>query len=225
MTVKTEILGYTIAEVDDSIVDIVNVEHLYPTILSEQQYKGWKFFTSNGEYLSVKAGTAQENDLQVLSSMEEEAIKTKYYLTDEDKASGVAFAKVILQRMLDDVYDKRLMNSNAMVSTLEYTSWSQQKTEAFGYPDSPTPMLNVLASNRGITIEEMVQKVKDAVDSYNSAITSLLASKQTVEQEISACTTLEDVAILMHTRYNYQINGKLAERISYNAEESSTFNL
>ena len=201
-------LDYVIGYLDDSVKDIVEVAHLNPTVIPSQDIAdAWKFAGNWTGYLSVKANTAANEQLNnIVSSSEPDAIKVRYYLTDNDKTNAAEFMRIAMRKILDDVYDKRMQLLNLHASALEEASWDDQRTEAFAYVQdntTPVPTLTVLAAARGITVQEMSTKVVNAVNNYNASIANLLASKQTVESEIKACLTIQDCNLLLHNRYGY----------------------
>jgi hypothetical protein len=201
-------LDYVIGYLDDSVKDIVEVAHLNPTVIPNQDIAdAWKFAGNWTGYLSVKANTAANEQLNnIISSSEPDAIKVRYYLTDNDKTNAAEFMRIAMRKILDDIYDKRMQLLNLHASALEEASWDDQRTEAFAYVQdntTPVPTLTVLAAARGITVQEMSTKVVNAVNNYNASIANLLASKQTVESEIKACLTIQDCNLLLHNRYGY----------------------
>jgi len=218
---------YVIGMLDDSVKDIAKYEHLNATVLPENVAMGWKFAGNYSGYLSVRANTAANEQLNyIVSSAEEESVKVKYYLTDEDKSNGAAFMKALLRKILDDVYDKRFAQINLPVSKLEEISWTQQRSEAEAYtadPSAPTPLLTALAQSRNITLTEMVTKVITAINVYNQEVATLLARKQMVETEIKSCAGIEDLNILIHNRFGYNMPAKQQQDLGITT--SSTYDL
>lgn len=218
---------YVVGFLDDSIKDIAKYEHLKATILPEEVAMGWKFAGNYSGYLSVRAGTAANEQLNnILSSDEPEGTKAKYYLNDTDKANGAAFMKALLRKMLDDVYDKRFQQINLPVSKLEEISWAQQRSEAEAYladNSAATPLLSSLAQSRGITISEMVSRVNTAIAAYNQEVANLLARKQMIETEIKSCVGIEDLNILIHNRFGYNMPAKQQQDLGITT--SSTYDL
>ena len=199
------VLNYAVGHVPNTHVDIAEYNFLKPTVLDEGTAMGWKFFALARDYISVRPATLQNEQLSVAESMEPTGEKVKYYLTDEDKANGAAFMKALMRQMLDDVYDKRFTQLNLAASSLEQGTWAQQKAEAEAYQadnTAPTPMLSALATARGIALSEMVAKVVQAVNKYNTDVATLLANKQAIEKEIKQCVTIKDCNRLMHNRFD-----------------------
>jgi len=201
-------LDYVVGYLYDSVKDVVEITHLNATVIdSKSVADAWKFAGNWSGYLSVRANTSADEQLNnIVSSSEDEAIKVKYYLTDEDKANAVEFMKTAMRKILDDIYDKRMQHLNLHASSLESASWDEQRIEAHAYMENNTvsvPTLTVLAAARNITLDQMATKVVNAVNAYNSSIATLLASKQQVESEIKNCLTIADCNTLLHNRYGY----------------------
>jgi hypothetical protein len=109
---------------------------------------------------------------------------------------------------------------------LELSSWDQQKTEAQKYiagDKESQPLLSTLATARGITLEEMVNKVLVAVGNYSDKITDLLARKHEVEADIKACQSIADVTRLMHHRFELDMPQR--QRDDEKVDYASTFNV
>lgn len=215
-------MEYSIGYVPDSHVEIVEYRHLNAKVIPEDVAWAWMFMGAFRGYISIRTGTPQNERLQVLQSEEATGEKVRYDLTDSDIANTTTLMKELMRFKLDEIYDKRMVQLNMGVSELELSSWAQQKAEASAYtadPSSATPLLASLASARGITLEEMVAKVNSAVSAYNNSVATLLASKQLVETEIKACTTIADCCRLLHNRFEVQmsIHQMEAEGITYSS--------
>lgn len=198
-------LLYTVGFIPDTHSDIADFAHLKPKVITEDVALAWKFFGAYRNYISVKAGTAQNEQLQLLNSSEPTGEKAKYYLTEADQANTTAFMKELMLYMLDEVYDKRFIQANLPPSSLEGATWAQQKAEAQAYAADPTasvPMLTSLAEARGITVETMAGKVNAALANFNSTIATLLANKQARQQEIKACASIADCNRVLHRRFD-----------------------
>ena len=219
-------MEFSIGYVPDTHTDIIEFRHLNPKVISEGVAWAWMYIGAYRGLISVRTGTAQNERLQLLSSHEATGEKTKYELTAEDTANTVALMQAILRLKVDDIYDKRMLQLNMGVSTLELSSWDQQKTEAQKYlagDVTSQPLLSALADARGITLEEMVNKVTTATSNYSDTIADLLARKQEVETDIKACQSIADVTRLMHHRFELDMSQK--QRDDEKVDYSSTFNV
>ena len=138
-------------------------------------------------------------------------------MTDEDKANTTTLMKEVMRMMLDEIFDKRFLNLNTYTSNLEGSTWQQQKAEALA---DGGPLLQALADARGITLKQMVSKVLAAVEDYNSKVTTLLAQKQQIEQEVKNCQNIGDCNRLMHNRFELEMPSiqRQEEGITYSAK-------
>jgi len=220
------ILDYTVGYLPDTHTDIIKFDHLNATVLEDSVAYCWKFMDAWDGKISVRGTSPQSEQLEMLTSGEDESIKVKYTLTEEELQNTVKFYQALMRKMLDEVYDARFKSLNVEVSRLEQNTWPAQHEEAKAYAadnTAPTPTLSLLATARGITLEEMVAKVLAAIEAYDLKVAQLLASKQVVESEIKALTTMDDCYILFHNRFNYHAPYGICEK--HNITGAATLNL
>lgn len=215
-------MEYTVGYLPDTHVDIVDYRHLNARVIPENVAWAWMFFGAARPMVSVRSGTPQNRRLSVIRSDEPTGEKVKYELTADDVKDTTALMQEYMRLVLDEVYDKRLIQLNVGVSDLELNSWTQQKSEASAYVAGETnlPLLQALATARGITLSAMVDKVNAAVASYNTTITALLANKQAIETDIKACQNIQDCNRLMHMKFGVEmpVLQKTAESIPHSAQ-------
>ena len=220
-------IDYIVGWLDDSVKDLVPIKHLNPTIIEDENVAlAWKFAGNYSGYVSVRVNTLMNDQLDIVSSYEPSSVKKKYYLTDEDIQNGATFMKIVLRKMLDEVYDKRLEHLNLGVSTLELLSWNTQFVEAKNHLDSNdtnVPMLQSLAEQRNISITEMASKVIDAKIKFDDKISELLSKKQLIEKEIKECKDMKELNVLIHKRFGYNMPVKQQQEMGI--EESSKYDL
>lgn len=212
--------NFAVGFIPDTHTDIIEYRHLNAKVIDEAVAWAWMYFGQWRGYISVRTGTPQNAKLQILSSQEATGEKARYTLTEEDKANTTTLMKEIMRMMLDEIFDKRLIQLNVSVSNLEAATWEQQKAEALA---NGGPLLQALADARGITLEEMVAKVNAAVDSYNTKVAELLARKQLIEQEVKACQNIGDCNRLMHNRFELEM--PVAQRSEEAIEYSAKFDI
>lgn len=220
-------IEYIVGWLDDSVKDLVPIKHLNPTIIDDENIAlAWKFAGNFTGYVSVRNNTLLNDQLEILSSDEPSFVKKKYYLTEEDKNNAAAFMKIVLRKMLDEVYDKRLDHLNLGVSTLELLSWGTQYDEAKRHletNDDNLPMLKSLAEQRNITLTEMANKVVNAKTKLDNEISKLLSKKQLIEKEIKECKDVRELNVLIHYRFGY--NMPVKQQLEMGIEESSKYDL
>lgn len=214
-------MEYTVGYLPDTHVDIIDYRHLNARIIPENVAWAWMFFGAARTVISVRGGTPQNVRLSVVRSDEPTGEKVRYDLTEQDIADTTKLMQEYMRLVLDEVYDKRLVQLNAGVSTLESSTWPQQQAEAKLYAQGVTdlPLLSSLAQARGITLGEMVDKVNTAVANFNSMVSELLANKQAIETEVKACQSIQDCNRLMHMRFGIEmpVKQKDAEGVAHSA--------
>lgn len=219
-------MEYSFGYVPDTHVDIAEYRHLNPRIIDEDVAWAWLFIGRYNGHISVRTGTPQNQRLQILQSHEATGEKARYDLTDADKANTAALMREVFQFKLDEIFDKRMLQLKMNVSALEENSWPQQQLEAQQYLAGNTtsqPLLTALANARGISLEEMVNKVTASVTDYNSKVTDLLARKHTIEAELKTCTTIADCNRFMHNRFELEMSGQ--QREDEGIDYSAVFNV
>ena len=220
-------LDYVVGWLDDSVKDIVPIKHLNPTVIDDENVAlAWKFAGNYSGHISVRAKTLANDQLDIVSSTEADGTKVKYYLKDEDVQNGASFMKIVLRKMLDEVYDRRLGHLNMEVSRLESASWATQLSEAWSYKIDHTasvPLLSSLAEARSISKDEMSDKIIDAHKKYEADVAKLLSKKQLVEAEIKGCNTIKELNVVIHRRFGYNMPTK--QQTDMNWVESSVYDL
>lgn len=206
-------MDYRIGYLPDTHKEIVEYRHLNARVIDEDVAWAWMFFGASRTEISVRSGTPQNERLHVLNSEEATGEKVKYKLTDADIANTVKLMQETMRLILDEIFDKRLVQMNIGTSTLEQNSWLQQKTEAAAFANGETnlPMLQGLADARGITLDKMVAKVNAATDNHNAQITTMLAAKQQIEKQIKECASIYDCNRLLHNRFGVEMPVKQKE--------------
>lgn len=215
-------MDYRVGYLPDSHKEIVEYRHLNARVIDEEVAWAWMFFGAARTSISVRPATPQNERLQVVRSEEPTGEKVKYELTDADVANTTKLMQEAMYLILDEIFDKRLVQMNIGSSTLEQNSWLQQKSEAQAWLSGETnlPMLQALADARGITVSEMAEKVNAAVAAYNANIASMLASKQQIEVLIKSCVSIYDCNRLLHNRFGIEmpVLQRQAEGIDYSAK-------
>jgi hypothetical protein len=147
-------------------------------------------------------------------SSEEDAVKVRHTLTDEDKLKGVEFNKVVLLKIIADRFSERRKNLMVDVSDLEKDTWEEQKREAYGYQSDntfSTPIIDVLSQGRNIDKNTFVQKIIDKVTSYNTTLANLLLEQQLLEERVKNCVTIADCHRLRHEKFGIAMSKQQRE--------------
>jgi antitoxin component HigA of HigAB toxin-antitoxin module len=224
---------YVVGFIDDSLAEKIKIDHLHFTVLTEEVALCYKFATLQRNYLKVRYDdvSAKFDFNQLYESMELDPTndqKYRYYLTEQDELNTVSFIKSYMRLILDDVYDNKMKNNLLSVSNLEFNSWEQQRKEAEAYNldnSVEVPLIQSLANSRGITIQEMVEKILSAVQNYYNNLSILLAKKQQIESEIKNCNTILQCQILLFNRFDYTMVPSRKEEAGIDVNAQSTYDL
>lgn len=87
----------------------------------------------------------------------------------------------------------------ALISTYpdrEISTFDKQEAEARAYmadPTAPTPLLSALAKARGLSMDELVERVITKADAFAAASGYIIGQRQALEDQLDACKTLEEV--------------------------------
>lgn len=92
---------------------------------------------------------------------------------------------------------------NTAVNTYPQTevlTFDQQATEADKYlstgDEADAPLLAALAAGRGITLDELVQRVKAKTTAFTALSGSIIGQRQALEDQLDACETVEEVQLI-----------------------------
>ena len=210
-------LGYCVGFIPETHKDIIPYLHLDPTILEEATAKAWLLTQGWKGHVSIRPGTLEDEQMQLHESTEATGEKEKYTLTADDNTNTMAFMKAVMRKITDEVYDHRLQALNVNVSELEFKSWDKQKKDYIKYTannDANVPLLEALATARGIEKSAMAILIRDAINSYDDKVKTLLTSKQATEKLIKDCASLKECFVLLHNKFEYTMPVALATELS-----------
>lgn len=116
------------------------------------------------------------------------------YSSDEEQLEGITVLKRMEEGSNERTFKGKVKLLKEGFTDEEILSWDAQKSEALSYTNDNTvsvPLLETMSEIRGITVEEMVQKVLDRVNIYNVQYGTLLGSYQK-NKEILNSIDLQD---------------------------------
>ena len=226
-------MEYVIGYVPADLEHVIDITKLDATVIPEAVakslpylYIGWK------GTVKLKIGClADEFKLQrdIFSSLEQENEPDSvavYTINETETANTILLGAAILRKKLDYYYTEKYKSLSLQADPLESATWEQQKNEASAYTADNTasvPMLDALATARGITTAAMVTLVNNAVSSYNTSMTTLLANKQAIEKEIKEINTIGGFNRMLHVRFGTSMSE--AQMLVEEITESATINL
>lgn len=209
-------LNYNYGRIADEYNDMrVELNRLGAAIIPAEVARGFVFADIYKDYVSVRTNSHIMDEIpQLAESGETDEQKVKHFLTDEDKAAGVAFNKVVMRKLVADRFSERYKELMVDASILEKDTWEEQKREAFGWTadsDYQTPIIDVLSTGRGIDKATFVQKIINNVTEYNTKLANLLLEQQLLEERIKACQNIADCHRLKHEKFGVAMSKQQKE--------------
>lgn len=209
-------LNYQYGRIADEYNDMrVELNKLGAVVIPEEVAAGFVFADIYKDYISVRTNSHIMDEIpQLAESGETDEQKVKHYLTDEDRAAGVAFNKAVMKKVVADRFSERYKDLMVDASSLEKDTWEEQKREAFGWladNDYQTPIIDILSAGRGIDKATFVDKIINNVTTYNTKLGNLLLEQQLLEERIKACQTIADCHRLKHEKFGVAVSKQQRE--------------
>ena len=121
--------------------------------------------------------------------------RTKVELPQERYDAAIAFMKVAAKLIIEDEYDRKFLTLKAEESKLEQYLWDAQITEANNL-DGETPLLNSIATAKGIAVSEVADSVLAGNKTFNDKVKALYNSMLALKQEFKSCATIKELNVL-----------------------------
>lgn len=115
---------------------------------------------------------------------------------------------VVKQQALDElvhIFEERANAIAGRYPWFERDTWQDQEEEALAYqadPSAPTPTLTGIATQRGITVAELAQRVIANATAWRSVAPDLCGQRQAAADQINDATTAEQVRTILDTLRN-----------------------
>lgn len=144
-------ISHMVGYIDPQEESIADISNLNSVVLTEEQGKnGWKFAGNYRGYVSIRVGSTLHDD-QLVASMEPAGTKHNYIMTDEDKALGVSFQKLVLKDMAKLRFQRKFaaLDSGATDYTSQVASLNNIKNTVDSAIDSANSIadLNLVQHN------------------------------------------------------------------------------
>ena len=212
-------MNYFSGRIDELYIDNrIEINKINATVVDKDVGLGWLFADAYSGRVSIKGETRAAKQMESVVGKLERGEKVKYELTGEDKKNGALFNKVLLNKIVEDRFTEKFRELRLNASELEKASWGAQEAEARATRRARgqripgmTPVLDILADVRGISVGDMAEKVLSNVESHNIKVATLLAEEQKIKEEIKKCQTLADYHWLRHLKFAVSLSGTQAE--------------
>jgi adenylate kinase family enzyme len=216
-------LNYYIGRIPDEYDDQrVELKKINAVIIPEDIAPGFKFADIYKDYVSIRSVSHIMDEFpQFANSAETDDQKVKYYLTDEDRELAVKYNKFVMLKVIADRFSERMKNLTVDASDLEVATWEEQKREALLYQSdntASTPLIDILATGRGIDREVLVTKILVNVEAYKVKLANLLVEQQQLEQRVKSCQNIPDCHRLKHEKFGMSMSYQ--QQLDENIESS-----
>lgn len=216
-------MNYYIGRIPDEYNDNrVELKKLNAIVVPEDIAPGFKFADIYKDYLSIRRVSSIIDEFpQFANSGETEEEKVKYFLTNEDRELAVKYNKFVMLKVIADRFSEKMKNLMVEASDLEIATWEEQKREALLYQadsNASTPLIDILATGRGITRGELVTKILNNVEVYKTKLANLLVEQQQMEARVKVCQTIADCHRLRHEKFGMSMSYQ--QQIDENIETS-----
>mgnify|MGYP001585510315 FL=1 len=134
-------------------------------------------------------------------------------LTADEVFAGGEWNKLIMNRVVQDIFDSRYIALNIHDNELETSTFATQLKEAIAYTADDTasvPLLTALTDGRTITVAELAAKVINASDIYNTKVAVLLLEQKKIQDQINAVTGIDDTLLLKEDLFGIMVDSGLA---------------
>jgi hypothetical protein len=210
-------LGYNVAKIQKAYIDNrINISKLNPIVIRKELALVWRFADIYDGKVTVKLNTNVAQQLQDKFSEKqlidlEEKGKIKYELSEKEIQLALEFNKLVLSKIIEDRFSEKFLELGCHSSDLEKASWPSQQYEAALPDNEKKPVLEILACNKGITLEEMVEKVKTKISEDNLSVANLLAEEQKLKSEVKSCENIAQCHRLRHLKFGVSMSMKQME--------------
>ena len=150
-----------------------------------------------GEVRAVVKGTdddpLSEDDDYALEQLDDG--RTKVELPQARYDAAIEFMKTAAKLIIEDEYDRKFLSLKAEESKLEQYLWDTQITESNNL-EGETPLLNSIATAKGITVSEVATSVLAGNKTFNVKVQALYDAMLALKQEFKSCATIKELNVL-----------------------------
>lgn len=170
------------------------------------QKDGMDIYNPSSEVLAGEGYKPYEEDAVDSSRLESCDLGFEYLETDAGirkvwiYTPNLQKAKTTKLSEINAACDEILNTAVNTYPQTEVLTFDQQATEADKYlstgDEADAPLLAALAIGRGITLDELVQRVKAKTTAFTALSGSIIGQRQALEDQLDACETVEEVQLI-----------------------------
>lgn len=131
------------------------------------------------------------NEFPTKMGLEGESVKVKRPYTDEEAKNSLEYMKIFMTARIKYIFQERFEALQLKSNDLEVSTWPTQRKEAEA---GGGPLLRAMANHRGITEAEMVSKVLQKAEAYDTKVGELLGKQQRCIKRVAECKTIREAA-------------------------------
>lgn len=192
--------GYKINETDTEFIRMSQDE-------IDEKY-GIKYFSSNGsyDYLTIHKTFDKDGNFDYFVSdnfieMDEIQPKSYYYCENGKWIGDINKCKELKLNEINERCDSILNSAVLSYPETEVLTFDQQTSEANVYLQTKNPedapLLSALALGRGITLDDLVQRVIVKHTAFSALSGYIIGQRQALEDKLDECKTVEDVEAIV----------------------------
>ena len=177
----------------DLPTDLIDVsEQTYEDVLHARgQGLAYKI-ADDGTSVSIAPSVAHDWDAKTGKWVLNDSKQAELITASIERAKGAKIAE-INARAQDYI---NLATGAADTPSFEVQTWAQQAAEAKAWhadSTAPTPMLSIIANQRGLPVDILRQKAYEKAVAYEQLVAVIAGKRQKYEQMLDAATTLDDI--------------------------------
>lgn len=176
----------------------------FPTVFQGHQGFAWVFPTPKPEFDPItqsctESAPSHQNGMYFQSW----SVSNIYGTTEEAEAASIAATAEKISSLRASKLHSASQRCDSAMAELEkdypqseIKSWAKQEAEALSITNqtgSPTPLLAVIAAERGIALGDLADKVLAKAAVFASAAGQIIGQRQAVEAAIMAATTVTEL--------------------------------
>ena len=189
-------------QIDNHVLTIEDFTQELPRLATTATVTAWRVpaeYQSSGYFVAINAG-GQPADLPACDSKDVTLIGTLELAADESAQLTQAKAERLVT--INAECDKALEVITATYPTSEVSSWPQQVKEAQNLqldPQADAPLLIALAEARGLTVDELCDRVLAKSAAFSVVSGQIIGKRQALEDTLETALTPADVAMVTWT--------------------------
>lgn len=195
--------GWSAVSIDENDYQLIPRFDIQYYEITKSDIMGFKYFGAGKSVVSVSVDD-EEEDIN-FDDYEQKRNKVKVPVTQERYDQIVKSMKIFAKLLLEDEFDRRFNKLKHNGSFLEVQTWDLQVRELELYQkNEPTPLLNSIASLKGVSVSDLATLIQSKIDEYNQNVQELYLKLLELKTEFDNCAKIEELNVL-YAKYFGQV--------------------